>query len=151
MSKCIGKNKVKKDVWRDCEENVEEPYKYCKKCVELRVKICTCNKIFISGIPDTILITNDYYALPNPIPDYFFKQIKGNIHGIQGCRGCKYTEADILADTDKAIRMSISSCVYQKIDGVYEYMSDALDPKFEEKLISMGVTLGNPANIEINF
>ncbi len=141
MSKCIGK----------CKELVEEPYKYCKKCIGVKVKICTCNKVFISGVPDTMSLSDEYYKLPNPIPDYFFKQIKGNIHGIQGCRGCKYTEDEILTDTDKAIRMSISSCVYQKIDGIYEYMSDALDPKFEEKLNAMGISLGQPATIEINF
>ncbi len=115
------------------------------------MKVCTCNKVFISGIPATVSIGDDFYEMPNPVPEYFFKRISGNIYGIQGCRGCKYTEDEVLADTDKAIRMSISSCVYQKIGDDYEYMSDALDPKFEEKLISMGISLGEPANIEVSF
>jgi hypothetical protein len=142
MLKCVNKS---------CEENTDGQYLHCKKCIERKIKICTCNKVFVSGIPEIFVIGDEYYKLPDPIPPYFFKQIKGNIYGIQGCRGCKYTNDEVLADTDKAIRMSISSCVYQKIDGIYEYMSDAIDPVCEEKLASIGISLGNPAVIEVNY
>lgn len=157
MYKCIGKycDSPKKDPsenkWRDCEELAEGNYKYCKNCVGLIVKVCTCNKVFITGIPETVSIKDDFYTIPSPIPDYFFKQIKGNIYGIQGCRGCKYKDDEVLEDVDKAIRKSISSCVYQKIGEEYEYMSDALDPIVEEKLLEMGINLGQPANIEVSF
>ncbi len=142
MSKCMSKN---------CKKSSEEQFKHCKKCLTELLKICTCDKIFIIGIPDTILVEKEYFNMPDPVPEYFFKQISGNIYGIQCCRGCKYTESEVLKDSDKAIRVSISSCVYQKIGDKYEYMSDALDPAYEEKLISLGINLGNPVNIKVSF
>jgi hypothetical protein len=163
VNRCIGKycnnpqKDPKKNIWYDCKSTIESPYKYCKDCIKLRLRICTCEKEFITGIPCTILINKDYYPFPDNPPNYFFTNIKGNIWGIKGCRGCKYKEDEILADINKSVKMSISSCIYQKIFNEekqlneFEYMSDALDPNFEKHVLSLGIKLGEPANIEVNL
>jgi hypothetical protein len=61
-------------------------------------------------------------------------------------------EISVKDDFNAALQASIVSCVYQKIqneDGseVYEYLSDALDPAFENYAARQGITLGEPAKI----
>jgi hypothetical protein len=56
-------------------------------------------------------------------------------------------EISVKDNFDAALQASIVSCVYQKVDDKYEYLSDALDPAFENYAARQGIVLGEPAKI----
>lgn len=146
-----------------CNKNIAEynekyPYKLCKECINDCVKICTCNKKFITGVPKIIKIENDYYEIPEELPDYLFKQLTGKFYGIEGCKGCKYKlPISIQNDFERALQANIYSCVYQKIkdcdneDFFYEYVSDALNPVFDDYLREKGVIVGENIDLPITL
>lgn len=150
MNKC---NKCEYDLNNYIEDY---NYKMCKECVRNNIKVCTCNKTFITGIPDTIKIEDDYYNIPEELPEYFFKQIFGKMYGIEGCKGCKHTGLiSIKNNFETALRASIYSCVYQKIkdnhheDFFYEYVSDALNPVFDDYLKKNGIKVGEEMELPV--
>jgi hypothetical protein len=90
--------------------------------------------------------------LPDPIPDFFYTQINGNLYHILGCRGCQHTEPiSVQENFEAALKASILSCVYQKVEEngntFYEYLSDSLDPDFEDYIKQKGIKVGEPAEI----
>ena len=90
--------------------------------------------------------------LPDPIPEFFYTQINGNLYHILGCRGCQHTEVlSVQENFVAALQASIQSCIYQKVeeDGntFYEYLSDSLDPDFENYIQQKGIKVGEPAKI----
>lgn len=145
-------NKCKKNVKYD----EEYPYVLCKDCVNSCIKVCTCKKKFITGIPEIIKIENEYYKIPEELPEYFFKQLAGKFYGIEGCKGCKYKQPiSIQNDFEIALQSNIYSCVYQKIkdsdheDFFYEYVSDALNPVFDDYLKEKGVKVGENIDLPV--
>lgn len=132
------------------------PYKLCKECVNNCIKVCTCNKKFITGVPTIIKIENDYYNIPKELPDYFFKQLSGKFYGIEGCKGCKHKlPISIQNDFEHALQSNIYSCVYQKIKDhnqenfFFEYVSDALNPIFDDYLKEKGITVGENLDLQV--
>jgi hypothetical protein len=147
--------KCNKDI-TNYEENY--PYKLCKVCVNNCVKVCTCEKKFITGIPKIIKIENDYYELSDKLPEYLFKQLAGKFYGIEGCKGCKYkSPISIQNDFEHALQSNIYSCVYQKIkdnhheDFFYEYVSDALNPIFDDYLKENGIKVGENLDLSVTY
>jgi len=147
-----------------CNNNREECYDLCRDCIQQFIRICTCNKTFITGKPTHYVlgkIKSDngvgvitLLELPDPIPDFFYTQIKGNLYHILGCRGCQHTEViSVEKNYIAALQASIQSCVYQKVNDngniFYEYLSDSLDPVFEEYIQKHGIKVGEPAKIII--
>lgn len=138
-----------------CSNKKEEGYDLCRDCIKKYLRICTCNKKFITEQPKHYVLGKKnsaiiLYDLPNDIPEFFYSHLEGNIYHIPGCRGCQHTEEISVKDNfNAALRASIVLCVYQKDNDVYEYLSDALDPDFEKYAISQGITLGEPAEIAI--
>lgn len=130
-------------------------YELCSKCFGKSVRICTCDKTFIVDKPCTYTFGKkngivNLYTLPDPIPEFFYTHIHGNLYHILGCRGCKYNEQISVKDNLKtAIQTSIESCIFQKVEGIYEYLSDSLDSNFENYALSVGIFLGTPAKIEM--
>jgi hypothetical protein len=159
----IKESKESKDkcFYNQCKNKKEIGYDLCKYCVQEFIRICTCNKKFITDKPtqyvlgkrNSVITTTD---LPSEIPEFFYTQLNDNLYHILGCRGCQYTasgkEISVKDNFIAALQASIVSCVYQKIkneDGsvVYEYMSDALDPVFENYVVAQGMILGEPTKI----
>jgi hypothetical protein len=137
-----------------CHNKVAPGYEYCKRCIMREIRICTCNKKFITGKPIIANLFDKEIYLIDPIPDFFFTHLTGNIYHILSCRGCKNTgEISIKENFDQALQAGIVSCVYQKVeeDGktFYEYLSDALCPKFEETLEKNGIKVGDPEEIRL--
>ena len=138
----------------------ENGYDLCKICIQEFIRICTCNKEFIVGKPKQYALGKknsviSLFDLPDPIPDFFYTQITGNLYHILGCRGCQHTEEISIKDNFKeALQASITSCIYQKVEEdnkiFYEYLSDSLNEDFENYCISKGLELGNPAKIVID-
>jgi hypothetical protein len=139
-----------------CGSDKEDGFDFCKKCFNSLVRICTCNKTFISGVPKYYVLGKinsviTLHTLPDVIPDFFYTQIKGNLYHILGCRGCQHQEEISVKNNFKdALQASIVSCIYQKIENEYEYLSDSLDPDFEEYLDKNGIVVGEPAKIVLN-
>ena len=141
-----------------CSKEREHGYDLCRDCIQQYVRICTCNKTFITEKPKHFVLGKinsviNVIELPDPIPEFFYTPIKGNLYHIFGCRGCQHTEEISIQNNFKdALQASILSCVYQKVeeDGghiFYEYMSDSLDEEFEKYCIDKGINLGDPAEI----
>jgi hypothetical protein len=141
-----------------CNKEKENNYDLCRDCIQRYVRICTCNKAFIKEKPTSYVLGKKnsnviLLELPNPIPDFFYTHIKGNLYHIFACRGCQHTiEISVKDNFDDALQASIISCVYQKVEEndttFYEYLSDSLDPVFEEYLDRNGIKVGEPAKIE---
>jgi hypothetical protein len=157
----IAKDLVDKCFNNQCNNNKEFGYDLCKYCIQEFIRICTCNKKFIIDKPkqyvigkkNSVIILVD---LPDKIPEFFYTQLNGNLYHILGCRGCQYVatgkEISVKDNFDDALQASIISCVYQRIENEdgsehYEYLSDALDPAFENYAARQGITLGEPAKI----
>jgi len=154
----IAKDLVDKCFNNQCNNKKENEYDLCKNCIQEFIRICTCNKTFIIEQPtqyvlgkkNSVIVLKD---LPSEIPEFFYTQLNGNIYHILGCRGCQHTtEISVKDNFTAALQASIVSCVYQKIiedDGSkhYDYLSDALDPAFENYAARQGITLGEPAKI----
>jgi hypothetical protein len=145
-----------------CEKNTPENtfgniIKYCTECISDLISICTCDKVFISGKPTKIKIDQEFYDIPDILPDYLFKKINGKFYGIKGCRGCIHkTELSLQNNFKDALQANISSCVYQKIkddkgEFYYEYVTDALDPEFDDYLIENKINVGETMNLPISF
>ena len=142
-----------------CTNQKEDGYDLCKNCIQQFVRICTCNKTFITENPVKYVLGKrngiiTILQLPDPIPDFFFTGLKGNLYHIFGCRGCQHTETiSVQNDFNAALQASILSCVYQRIeeDGnvFYEYLSDSLDPVFEQYIEQKGIKVGEPAKIVV--
>lgn len=148
----------------------------CEECINKCIRICTCNKKFISDKPTHYILRGVYYddytvtpdgilydndgspkrrELPCPIPSYYYTNVAGNFYKILGCRGCqRISEISIQNDFDKALQASIEACIFQKYeeDGEikYEYLSDALDQFFEEYLHKNGISVGESSVIVNN-
>lgn len=142
-----------------CDKKKEDGYDMCRNCIQAYVRICTCNKTFITGKPKFYAIGKinsevTILELPDPIPDFFYTHIIKNLYHILGCRGCQHKEISIKDNFKDALQASIESCIYQKIeeDGkiFYEYLSDNLNEEFENYCISMGIPLGEPAQIVLD-
>lgn len=140
-----------------CQNNRESSYEFCKNCIREYIRICTCNKEFIKDKPSKFTFGKknsvvEIIELPTPIPDYFYTHIQGNLYHILGCRGCQHIEPISIKNNFKdALQSSITSCIYQKNEEdaniYYEYLSDSIDPVFEEYAIKHGINLGEPAQI----
>lgn len=142
-----------------CTNTKEDGFDLCKFCIKEFVRICTCNKSFIIDKPTKYILGKKNSVihiidLPEEIPEFFYTQINGNIYHILGCRGCQHISGEIsVKDNFKAaLQASIISCVYQKYtqeDGkiAYEYLSDIIDPDFEEYAIKQNISLGEPVKI----
>ena len=140
-----------------CNSKKEDEYELCKVCIQQFIRICTCNKTFIVDKPKQYVFGKKnsivtLFDLPNPIPEFFYTQITGNLYHILGCRGCQHTEQISVKDNFKAaLQASIESCVFQKVEEnnqtFYEYLSDSVDPVFEEYAERQGIKLGEPAKI----
>jgi len=153
-------HKVDDDCFNNqCRNKKEDGYTLCKNCVQQFVNICTCDKTFITGPPTHYVLgkTNGLIKrvdLPNPIPEFFYTQLTGNLYHILGCRGCQHTtEISIKDNFNDALQASILSCVFQKVEEndtiFYEYLSDTLDPTFENYLEKNGIKIGNVAKIVV--
>jgi len=144
-----------KTICCNCDEAIEDGYIFCKKCITRLVKICTCDKKFIVDHPKIVNIGNDKYRtvsdMPENPPDFFFTPLTDNIYHILGCRGCKCREMELSIQNnfEKAVQASIVSCVYQKVNDKYEYLSDSLDEVFEDYLEKNGVKIGEPCEIKL--
>lgn len=127
-------------------------YDYCESCIKTNSKICTCNKIFTES-PTVLKIYDKEYEITDNfvIPRACFIQLRGNIYHILGCRGCKLTDDEIKNSKEKSIQANIFSCVYQYYDSDYHYMSDSLDPVFEEQLIKNKIYIGEPLGIKLEY
>lgn len=140
-----------------CSNDREDGYDLCVDCIQQFIRICTCNKTFITGKPTHYVLGKKdsvitLVELPDPIPEFFYTQINGNLYHILGCRGCQHTEViSVQENFVAALQASIQSCVYQKVeeDGntFYEYLSDSLDPDFEDYIQQKGIKVGEPAKI----
>ena len=127
-------------------------YELCKECIVKNVRVCTCNKTFITGKPQMMRILDKTYDIPDPIPDYFFLKLQENYYHILGCRGCEAKEEiSVQNNFEKALQASIVSCVYQHIDNKWTYLSDSLDEVFEKYLESKGIKVGEPTDITFEF
>jgi hypothetical protein len=144
-----------------CSDLKECGYNLCKKCINTYITICTCNKEFIKGIPE-------YYALgkidsvitllklPDPIPDFFYTPITGDtnppLYQIFGCRGCQHKEEiSVHNNFAAAIQASIVSCIFEKNDNNdYKYLSDSLDPVFDDYLQRVGIKIGDCVKVGDN-
>lgn len=148
---------VEKCFNNQCNNKKENDYDLCKNCIQEFIRICTCNKKFITDKPKQYVLGKknsviSLIDLPDEIPDFFYTQLNGNLYHILGCRGCQHTEEISVKDNfDAALQASIISCVYQKVaendNSYYEYLSDALDPAFENYAARQGIVLGEPAKI----
>ena len=145
----------------NCENNNEDNYNFCKNCITKLIRVCTCNKKFIEEKPSVINIGNkDTLQMPDPMPEFFLTQLKGNIYHILGCRGCQHknVEISIHNNFDQALKASIFSCIYQKYEEhigeitevKYEYLSDSLDPVFDDYLTKNNIRVGEPAEIKLD-
>jgi hypothetical protein len=142
-----------------CVNQKENGYELCQSCIQQFIRICTCNKAFITDKPKHYVLGKKnsvvtVFELPDPIPEFFYTQINGNLYHILGCRGCQCTEEISVKDNLKtALQASIESCVFQKVEEndqtFYEYLSDSLDPAFENYALSQGINLGEPAKISL--
>ncbi len=140
-----------------CGGQKENGYELCQMCIQQFVKICTCNKTFITDKPKYYVLGKKnsvatVLELPNPIPEFFYTQINESLYHILGCRGCQYTEQISIKDNlTAALQASIESCVFQKVEEnnqvFYEYLSDALDSVFENYAFRQGIKLGEPMKI----
>jgi hypothetical protein len=140
-----------------CNNEKENGYDLCRECIQQFVRICTCNKTFITDKPKQYVLGKKnsvitVLELPDPIPEFFYTKITGNLYHILGCRGCQHIEEiSIQNNFTDALQASIQSCVFQKVEEndqiFYEYLSDALDPVFEEYLERRGIKVGEPAKI----
>ncbi len=126
------------------------------------IRICTCDKKFITGIPKKyyVVCSNDsksndsieYLDLPEQIPDHFFGRLSYEYYHILGCRGCKHVDKEISVQEsfDDALQASILSCVYVKNeDGTYTYLSDSLSEEFEKYVNDNGLSVGNGQDIAL--
>ena len=145
-----------------CPNAKEDDYQLCRDCIRKTIRVCTCDKKFgRAGVPNIINMGNaDYLCtliIPAKIPDFFLSPIRGNLYHILACRGCRASIAkkqiSVQEDFEAALQASIVSCVYQKIDddseNHWEYLSDSLDEVFEKYLADNGLTVGEPAGIEV--
>lgn len=150
MSKCYN---------NQCNNDREDGYDLCRNCIQQFVRICTCDKTFITDKPthyvlgkkDSVITILD---LPDPIPEFFYTQLTGNLYHIFGCRGCQHTDViSVQDDFTAALQASIQSCVYQKVEEngttFYEYLSDSLDPVFEDYIEQKGIKVGEVAKIAV--
>ena len=115
-------------------------------------RVCTCEKRFMEEEPVVFRksVDEEYEKLPSPVTEEILTQLRGNIWHILGCRGCCFTKEQIEKNFETALRSSIVSCVYQKNDnGVFEYLSDSIDPHFENYCIQQGIKIGEPAGIKM--
>jgi len=134
----------------ECTNKSHDGYELCTTCIKKFVRICTCNKQFISEKPSLyVLGTITTEKLPDPIPEFFYTQIIGNLYHILGCRGHQYTEISVRDEFNKALQASIVSCIYQKEGDEYEYLSDSLDPDFEEYANNRGIKIGDVVGIPL--
>jgi len=105
-----------------CDKEREDGYDICRECIQKYLRICTCNKPFITTKPTHYIIgkkdsTIPTIELPEPIPEFFYTPIKGNLFHIFGCRGCQHTEEiSVQNNFNDALQASIVSCVYQKVE-----------------------------------
>lgn len=144
--------------YNQCTNKVYGNYDMCEKCIKEFVRICTCNKAFMEK-PVICVVKKDIgivtSELPEQIPEFFFEKIAEKVYGILCCRGCQHKEISISEEFDKALRASIVWCVYQRIEEnegvIYEYMSDALDPVFEDYAIKCGKLVGTPQEIQFSI
>jgi hypothetical protein len=142
-----------------CNDNREDGYDLCRNCIQQFIRICTCNKTFIKDKPSRYVLGKKNSVitvldLPDPIPDFFYTKLTGNLYHILGCRGCQHTEAISVQDNfTAALQASIESCVYQKVEEnenvFYEYLSDSLDPTFEDYIEKKGIKVGEVAKISV--
>jgi hypothetical protein len=145
-----------------CNNIKEDGFELCANCIQHTIRVCTCNKKFITEKPHEVIMGNlDYehsMIVPDQIPNFFLTHIRGNLYHILGCRGCKASvakkEISIQENFEAALQASIVSCVYQKVEEddsepFYEYLSDSLDPEFEAYLAEKGVVVGMPTGIEL--
>ncbi len=143
----------------DCLKDSEPGYDLCKECINTNVSICTCNKEFLAK-PTSYIFANansnlNVFNLPDPIPNFFYKQIGDHLFHILGCRGCRYTKESksisVLENFPAALQASITSCVYQKYttnnEVIYQYLSDSIHPDFEDYCEKQNITLGVATNI----
>ncbi len=136
-----------------CSNQNEDDYDMCKICIQQFIRICTCNKKFITDKPKYYVLGKKnsvitILELPDPIPEFFYTQIVGNLYHILGCRGCQSTEQISVKDNfNAALQASIESCVFQKNENIYEYLSDSLDSAFENYAASQGIVLGEPTTV----
>lgn len=160
QNKTDKKNKKNKKTMNK-EEKFKEIYNFNKNVNPLRV--CTCDKEFIKGIPKIYVKfkedgSKEYNELPKNIEEFEgFKELQKDIYYILGCRGCKLNldddNFDIKKNFNKILQASIDSCIFTKHindkgDPVYKYLSDSIDPTFENFCNSQGIVLGQPAFIE---
>lgn len=90
-----------------CDNDNIDDYDYCSSCIQKLVRVCTCDKKFITEVPKILILrvgevtkqidipTLDSINFPRyttKLPDYFFTKIKGRLYHILGCRGCKFKE-----------------------------------------------------------
>jgi hypothetical protein len=155
----IAKDLTDKCFNSQCDNRKENEYDLCKYCIREFIRICTCNKKFITDKPKQYVLGKKNSVvtlvdLPKEIPEFFYTQLNGNLYHILGCRGCQSAisgkEISVKDNFDAALQASIVSCVYQKVENNYEYLSDALDPEFENYATRQGIILGEPAKIAIS-
>jgi hypothetical protein len=140
-----------------CNKERENDYDLCRDCIQKYISICTCNKLFITGVPKHFILGNYnkfVLELPNPIPEFFYTQLHGNLYCILGCRGCQRTEQiSIQNNFNEALQASIISCIFQKYEEngqiYYEYLSDSLDTIFEDYCLKNDINIGEPAKIVV--
>lgn len=154
------------DLCNKCTERKENGFELCRNCIREYIRICTCNKTFIIDKPSHYVYGKknsviSIFSLPQPIPDFFYTHINGNLYHILGCRGCQHTEEISVNDNFKeALQASIVSCIYQYEESNeseeskeskhrYVYLSDSIDPDFEDYATKHGIQLGEPAKISM--
>jgi len=162
MDDYITEQKISEDIKcfnNQCHSQKENGYELCQFCLQKFIRICTCNKAFITDKPKHYVLgkKNDIVTvleLPDPIPEFFYTLINGNLYHILACRGCQHTEEISVKDNfNAALQASIESCVFQKVEEndqtFYEYLSDSVDPAFENYALAQGIKLGEPAKISL--
>jgi hypothetical protein len=140
-----------------CSGKKENGFELCQNCIREYIRICTCNKTFITDKPKHYVLGKKnsvilVFDLPEEIPEFFYTHINGCLYHILGCRGCQHTKEISVKDNFKeALQASIVSCVYQTVyendKHSYEYLSDSLDPSFENYATRQGIPLGEPTKI----
>jgi len=144
---------------KDFVEDSTDDFLFCKECLSSVVKICCCSKEFMDKPNPLVFVVpkKDGYEykeyLETEIPTYFFEKLNDHLYHIMACRGCKLGTISVQDNFKEALVASIYSCVFQQLTKNeitnYEYLSDSLDPEFEEYLLKNGISVGESLDIKL--